>query len=155
MAFKGPGIFIDTIKGIFIQFLYISKDASGDFPNIGVTISEQSIPPLATIIDYTTGSIPSFIFACAGIACLFYRNFKGSLFIGSLTILSVLAFTYANRFIIFLVPSAGTRDRISFRRIMEIKKTFPAAADYLPFAACLFVPGRCTTKMPRMLNCRS
>ena len=124
MAFKGPGIFIDTIKGIFKQFLYISKDASGDFPNIGVTISEQSVPPLATIIDYTTGSIPSFIFACAGIACLFYRKFKESLFLGSLTILSVLAFTYANRFIIFLVPLLGLGTGYLLGELWKLKKRF-------------------------------
>jgi hypothetical protein len=124
VAFKGPRVFIDTIQGVFNQFLYISKDASGDFPNIGVTISEQSIPPLETIIDYTTGSIPSFIIAIAGIAFLFYRKFKESLFIGSLTILSILAFTYANRFIIFLVPLLGLGTGYLLGELWKLKRRF-------------------------------
>ncbi|MCX5900515.1 MAG: hypothetical protein NTX06_07245, partial [Proteobacteria bacterium] len=72
IAFKGPYFFIDMIKAIFHQFMYISKDASGDFPNIGVTISEQSRPDVATIIEYTTGSILGFIFAFTGIAFLLF-----------------------------------------------------------------------------------
>ncbi|MBN2106467.1 MAG: glycosyltransferase family 39 protein [Deltaproteobacteria bacterium] len=124
MAFKGPAIFIVTIQELFKQFLYISKDASGNFPNIGVTISEQSIPPIATIIDYTTGSPPSFIFACAGIGFLFYRKFKESLFLGSLTILSVLAFTYANRFIIFLVPLLGLGTGYLLGELWKLKNRF-------------------------------
>jgi dolichyl-diphosphooligosaccharide--protein glycosyltransferase len=124
MAFMGPGILIDTIQELVKQFLYISKDASGDFPNIGVTISEQSVPSIATIIDYTTGSAPSFVFACAGLAFLCYRKFKASLFLGSLTILSFLAFTYANRFIIFLVPLLGLGTGYLLGELWKLKKRF-------------------------------
>ncbi len=124
LALKGPGVFIYTINELFKQFLYISKEAGGDFPNIGVTISEQAIPTVATIIDYTTGSVPSFIFACAGIAYLFFRKFKESLFIGSITILSFLAFTYANRFIIFLVPLLGLGTGYLLGELWKLKKRF-------------------------------
>lgn len=103
----GIGIFNQIIKAIANQFFYISKEATGDFPNIGVTISEQSIPPLSTIIEYTTVTLPAFIIACAGIGLLAYRRLKDALFLGSIFILAALAFTYANRFIIFVVPALG------------------------------------------------
>ena len=121
---KGPIFFIEMFKSIINQFLYISKDASGDFPNIGITISEQSVPPVSTVIEYTTGSIPSFIFACSGIALLFYRKFKASLFLASITILSFLAFTCANRFIIFLVPLLGLGSGYLLGELWKLKNRF-------------------------------
>ena len=124
LAIKGPDIFIEMIKAIFNQFLYISKDASGEFPNIGVTISEQSRPSVSTIIEYSTMSISGFIFAFAGIAFLFYKKFKESLFLASIIVLSVLAFTEANRFIIFLVPLLGLGSGYLLGEMWKLRKKF-------------------------------
>ena len=124
LAFKGPNIFIEMIQAIFSQFMYISKDASGEFPNIGVTISEQSRPDVSTIIEYTTGSISGFIFAFAGIAFLFYKKFKQSLFLASISVLSVLAFTEANRFIIFLIPLLGLGSGYLLGELWKLRKKF-------------------------------
>jgi hypothetical protein len=157
LAWKGPVFFIDTIHELIKQFLYISKDASGDFPNIGVTISEQSIPPVATIIDYTTGSVPSFIFACAGLAYLFFKKFKESLFIGSLIILSVLAFTYANRFIIFLVPLLGLGTGYLLGELWKLKKRFLPILILCPlfFVYCawpLYYENATNSQLPKLTS---
>lgn len=101
---KGPLPFFHMVKSIFLQYLYISKDTSGDFPNIGVTISEQARPSLESIIAYTTLNAFSFALAVAGIGLMLWKRFRQTLFLGSLIILAVLAFTYANRFLIFFIP---------------------------------------------------
>lgn len=107
LTVKGFGVFNQMLKAIAAQFFYIAKDANTQFPNIGITISEQKRPELADIIKYTTVSVPAFAVACAGLALLVYRRFKDALFLVSIFLLSALAFTYANRFILFLAPLLG------------------------------------------------
>jgi len=113
---KGPAVVVQIIKSIFIQYLYISKNVSGDFPNIGVTISEQVRPSLSTILSFTTLNILSFLFAVGGLFLLLFKRTKQSLFLIALIILSILTFTYANRFLIFFIPllALGTGYGISF-----------------------------------------
>ena len=155
MGLKGPGIFINMGRAIINQFLYISKDASGAFPNIGVTISEQSIPPLDTIIGYTTGSMPAFMFASAGVVLLVYRRFKSSLFLGSYMLLSFLAFTYANRFIIFLVPMLGIGAGYLLGELWKVRRKFmplfaicPALLLY--FAVPLYIDNVAKPQYPKL-----
>jgi len=123
-AVKGPGIFLQMFMAIVTQFLYISKDAGGMFPNIGITISEQAKTPVSTIIEYTTITKPAFIFAFAGLGLLLYRRLKEALFLGSIFLLSVFAFTYANRFIIFLVPALGIGSGYLLGELWKMRKRF-------------------------------
>ena len=155
LTFKGLDIFIEMIKAIFNQFLYISKDASGDFPNIGVTISEQSKPSVSTIIEYTTGSISGFIFAFAGIAFLFYKKFKESLFLASIIVLSFLAFTEANRFIIFLVPLLGLGSGYLIGELWKLRKKFLPFIVICPvlficFAWPLYSENAANSQLPKL-----
>ncbi len=115
---------VKVTNALLKEFAYISKEAAGAFPNIGVSISEQSIPSLDTIVTYTTQNMLAFLLAVVGLALLIWRNKKHSLYLISFFTLSVLAFTKANRFLIFLIPplALGTGFFLSF--IWEYRKQF-------------------------------
>lgn len=104
IALKKPNALILMVKRIFLEYLYISKDTSGDFPNIGISISEQMRPSLDEIIAYTSVNPLWFLLSVAGIGLLLWKQPKKTLMFISLFILSILAFTYANRFLLFFVP---------------------------------------------------
>ncbi len=104
LAWKGLDMPVKIIRGVISQYSYISKDVASDFPNIGVTISEQARPSFSEIVRKTTGSLPVFIFGVAGLLFLFYRRPKESLFLSVPLILGCLSFLFAKRFIIFLAP---------------------------------------------------
>jgi len=104
LAIKGPGAVFLIFKKIFLEYLYISKDASGDFPNIGVTISEQTRPSFESVVSYTSVNVLSFLVSVAGIGLMVWMCPRQTLMLGSLIVLSILAFTYANRFLLFFIP---------------------------------------------------
>ncbi|HID96797.1 MAG TPA: hypothetical protein EYP57_01175 [Thermodesulfobacteriaceae bacterium] len=92
---------LDKALGIFS---YIAKESAGDFPNTGLSISEQAVPGLSEIISKTTGSVPAFICAGAGMVWLFIRKPKASLFLSVPLAIGILSFFFAKRFMIFLAP---------------------------------------------------
>jgi hypothetical protein len=84
MGFDLP---LKIFRNIVSEFHYISiKEVADIWPPIGATISEQAVPSLTEIIAKTTDSLPAFIVAGAGLAWLFYRRPKESLFIGCIVI---------------------------------------------------------------------
>jgi len=117
LGLAGLDLPLKLIQGLWGKFLYISKDAAGDFPNIGITITEQGRPPLGKIIREVTGlPVPrqagvllNILYALpmlaglAGLVLLVRRRGRETLFLLPLFGLAALSF-YANRFLLFLVP---------------------------------------------------
>ncbi len=104
-AIKGMGLPVKTVQGIVSMYKYISKEVAGDFPNIGVSISEQAIPSLQEIIAKTTDSVIAFVTGIVGLLFLFYRMRVKALYLAVPLILSGLSFFFAKRFLIFLAPT--------------------------------------------------
>ncbi len=126
------------IESIWNNYLYITKDASGDFPNIGITISEQSVPSLDLIINYTTHNIAALMFAVFGIFMLFRNHRKTSLFLISIIFLSVATLT-ANRFMIFMIPLLALGSGCSMSVLWNLRKRFPPLYILCPIIILLLV----------------
>lgn len=126
LLFTGIDMPVKAFNSILSQFKYISKQTLTQFPNIGITISEQTKPSIDMIVSYTSLNIFSFIFSLAGIILLFIKKTKESLFLVSLIILSILAFTYANRFIIFFIPLLAIGTGFSIMTLWSFRKKFIA-----------------------------
>ncbi len=104
LFWQGFDLPMDVVKKISSRYSYISKEIKGDFPNMGVTISEQSKPTLEEIVVRSTGSLPILILSGVGFILLCWRKHKESLFLGVPLALGALSFFFAKRFLIFLAP---------------------------------------------------
>ncbi|HID96682.1 MAG TPA: hypothetical protein EYP57_00565 [Thermodesulfobacteriaceae bacterium] len=104
LLWKGVDFPLELFEDVANRLTYIAKVQSGDFPNIGITISEQVRPAMEEIVSRTTGSYPAFIIAAAGLLWLFFDKPRQGLFVSVPVILAVLAFLYAKRFLIFMAP---------------------------------------------------
>ncbi len=132
LAWKGFDLPVKVIKGVVSQYQYISKEASSDFPNIGVTISEQARPSFKEIVQKTTDSLPVFLFGVAGLLFLFYRKPRESLFLSVPLILGCLSFFFAKRFIIFLAPVLALGTGFLISELWHWKKKFSWLAIVAP-----------------------
>ncbi len=106
IAVKGWSYPLSMLQALLAKFQYISKTQSAAFPNIGITISEQSRTNLAVIISYTTKNGFLFFFCIAGLALLIWNRFRESMFLIALIVLSAASF-FANRFLLFMIPILG------------------------------------------------
>ncbi len=104
LLWKGIDFPVHLFKHITHVYTSISKEDTGDFPSIGVTISEQERPGFRVIIAKTTDSLPAFIVAVLGLGLLFFKKPKESLFLSVPVALATLSFFFAIRFLIFLAP---------------------------------------------------
>ncbi len=150
-----PALPLRIIERLWREFLYITKDQSGSFPNVGKTISEQFVPEFANIVNSTTTNSLSFLFASAGCVLLAWRERARILFLLPFVIMSYLAFTAANRFILFMIPLAaiGTGYAASciYRLLHRVRPLDAVACTGL--AAVLAVPlythNISSTRMPK------
>lgn len=133
LIYAGMDMPVKAVKSIIAQFKYISKQSFGNFPNIGITISEQSKPSFAMILSYTSNNVLAFIFALSGLIWLVVKHTRKSLFLASLVGLSILALTYANRFIIFLIPVLAIGTGFSIKTLWDLKKYFTPLYFLCPF----------------------
>jgi len=141
LLYTGLDMPIKAFNSILSQFQYISKQTLTQFPNIGITISEQSKPSLDMIISYTSLNIFFFIFSLTGIIVLLLKRTKESLFLVSLIILSILAFTYANRFIIFFIPLLAIGTGFSIMTLWSFRTKFIALYLLCPiFYVLMLIP---------------
>jgi dolichyl-diphosphooligosaccharide--protein glycosyltransferase len=122
LAWKGIDLPIKIINEIGAKFSYISKDTQGPFPNIGVTISEQARPTFAEIVAKTTDSFPVFFLAAAGLAILFYKKPRESMFLSVPLLLACLSFLFAKRFLIFLAPITAIGTGYVAAYLWQLKK---------------------------------
>ncbi len=104
ILYTDPTLPLKIAERLWREFLYITKEQSGIFPNVGNTISEQFTSSLTDIIKTTTTNTLSFILATAGFVLLLWRKRLQALFLLPFIIMSYLAITTANRFILFMIP---------------------------------------------------
>ncbi len=104
IAWKGMDFPIRIINNVIDQYKYISKEASPDFPNLGLTISEQARPTFEEIVAKTTDSKVAFFLSILGLGLLIYKRPKDSLFLSVPVVLATFSFFFAKRFLIFMSP---------------------------------------------------
>ncbi len=104
LAWKGVDLPARIVSDAVHRYNYISKEATGYFPNMGLTISEQERPDLSEIVAKTTDSLPVFLVSCLGLGLLFVKKPKTSLFLSVPLVLGIFSFLFAKRFLIFLAP---------------------------------------------------
>ena len=121
-----PALPLRILERLWREFLYISKDQSGSFPNVGNTISEQFTSSLTDIIKTTTTGKASFLFAAAGFLLLLWRRRAHALFLLPFIIMTILALTTANRFILFMIPLVALGTGYAAAAIwLALRKTQP------------------------------
>lgn len=124
LLWKGFDLPIKIVHSVSGAFSYISKETQGPFPNIGVTISEQVRPDFDEIVSKTSDSLWVFLISCAGLALLFYRKPKESLFLSVPLLLGCLSFLFAKRFLIFLAPITAIGAGYLAAYLWELRKKF-------------------------------
>ena len=139
LALKGMNLPIKTVQGIIGSYKYISKQVQGDFPNIGVTISEQLIPSLPEIVAKTTDNTATFFLSIAGLGLLFWRFRARGIYIAVPALLAALSFFFAKRFLIFLAPTLALGAGFIIHEIWQMKDRYRVAAMAAPLMALIFV----------------
>ncbi len=139
LALKGMNLPIKTVQGIIGSYKYISKQVQGDFPNIGVTISEQVIPSLSEIVAKTTDNIMTFVLSIAGLALLFWRFRARGIYLAVPALLAGLSFFFAKRFMIFLAPTLALGAGFIISEIWLLKRRYRVSAVAAPLIALIFV----------------
>ncbi len=104
IAWKGVDFPIKVFQKVLSQYEYISKEISPDFPNIGVSISEQAKASFGELVAKTTDSYVVFFISIVGLSLLFFKRPKDSLFLSVPVVLSIFSYLFAKRFLIFLAP---------------------------------------------------
>lgn len=99
-----PTILADAYNIVFDQFNYVSKQNTGIFPNIGISIAEQRSIPLYDIYNLTVKSWFILGISVTGICLItYYRKFD-ILYLLPISIVGIFSIFFANRFAIFLTP---------------------------------------------------
>ncbi len=104
LFWKGIDFPVHVFQDVTHKYKSVAKEDTGDFPSIGVTISEQERPHFNTIVVKTTDSLPAFIVGILGLGLLFLKKTKESLFLSVAVALGALSFFFAIRFLIFMAP---------------------------------------------------
>jgi dolichyl-diphosphooligosaccharide--protein glycosyltransferase len=121
-----PALPLRIFERLWREFLYISKDQSGSFPNVGNTISEQGKSSLADIIKTTTTGTAPFLFAAAGFLLLIWRRKAHVVFLLPFIVMTFLALNTANRFILFMIPLVALGTGYAAAAIwLALRKTQP------------------------------
>jgi len=139
LALKGANLPIKTVQGIISSYKYISKQVQGDFPNIGVTISEQVIPSLNEIVAKTTDNVLTFALSIAGLGLLFWRFRMKGVYLAVPALLAGLSFFFAKRFMIFLAPTLALGGGFVINEIWMLKGRYRVSAVVAPIIALIFV----------------
>lgn len=139
LVMQGMERLLTFATSLWGTYSYISHQ-SGLYPNVGVTISEQAQFPLAQLATSTSGSLPAFICGIAGIVLLFGQRFRQALLLAAPVFMAGLAFVYARRFAIFLVPilALGTGQVLAL--LWNLRKKYPAMTLLAPMVL-LFLAG--------------
>lgn len=107
-AFTGPSFFVEAGRRAWNQLTYmVIKQAPGDFPNIGLSISEQVRPTVGTFGRSVAGHVGVLWIAVFGVGWLFLRHPRVLLFFSPLVLLGFAGSFYAQRLSIFAAPFVG------------------------------------------------
>ena len=92
------------IEGFTSLITFVIGRPDGAFPNSAGDIAELQAPPFSEVISLTTGSLPVFLAAIAGLGWLFVARWKEALFLGAPVALAFASLFLGNRFLIFFAP---------------------------------------------------
>jgi dolichyl-diphosphooligosaccharide--protein glycosyltransferase len=103
-VWQGPQTLMAPFKGAVRQWGYISRQQTGDFPNVGISVFEQKRMDLGDLVQRTTGHPVAFGLGLLGFVVLFWRRKRTAATLAVPFGLGCLSFILARRFIIFLNP---------------------------------------------------
>jgi hypothetical protein len=106
-SLRGFGFWMHLSTHILGYFKYISKAATSEFPNIGVSISEQVHMPFEGIVQIAAANWVVFAAAVLGLILLIKKSPRRAVELVVPVGLGALAILYAKRFAIFLAPLVG------------------------------------------------
>lgn len=107
-ALKGPAPFVDAYHRARGQLTYmLVKQAPGDFPNIGLSISEQVRPSLVEFGRTVAGHAAVLGIGVLGLGWLFIRQPSALLFFAPLLVLGFVGSFFAQRLAVFAAPLMG------------------------------------------------
>ena len=133
LMWQGFDLPVRIVQQVLSVFQYIStKKAAGIWPSMGATISEQAIPTFSEIVAKTTDSLPAFILAAVGLAWLFVKKPKDSLFLSVPIILAALAFFFAKRFLVFLAPVTALGIGFAVSELWRLRSKYRLCALAVP-----------------------
>ncbi len=94
----------DIFNSLSSIFAYISKSTSSQFPNHGISISEQRPLSINKLAELTSANLLIFAIAISGVLFHIKINRQKLLFFIPVLSIGLMSITYAERFLIFLVP---------------------------------------------------
>lgn len=107
-AFKGPAPFVKAWRLAYGQLSYmLVKQPAGDFPNIGVSISEQARPTLEEFGRTVAGHAAVLAVAVLGLIWLFIKQPRALFFFAPLVFLGFVGSFFAQRLSVFAAPFVG------------------------------------------------
>ncbi len=107
-AFKGPAPFVKAWRLAHGQLSYmLVKQPPGDFPNIGVSISEQARPTFEEFGRTVAGHAAVLAVAVFGLVWLFIKQPRVLFFFAPLVFLSFVGSFFAQRLSVFAAPLVG------------------------------------------------
>uniref|UniRef100_A0A832A3C1 Oligosaccharyl transferase n=1 Tax=Desulfacinum infernum TaxID=35837 RepID=A0A832A3C1_9BACT len=108
LALKGPAPFVDAWHRARGQLTYmLVKQAPGDFPNIGLSISEQVRPSLEEFGRTVAGHAAVLVVAVVGLGWLFIAQPSAFFFFAPLVVLGFAGSFFAQRLAVFAAPLVG------------------------------------------------
>ncbi|MCX8043061.1 MAG: dolichyl-diphosphooligosaccharide--protein glycosyltransferase subunit STT3 [Desulfobacterota bacterium] len=137
ITLKGFDAVAHLVKRLISEYLYIAKAPAGDFPNIGLSISEQTRPSFDAVIAYTSVNTLAFLLSVAGCVMMIWQRPRHTLMLLSLIVLSILAFTYANRFLLFFVPLVALGAGYVLWFLWIMRRRFTALYGIVPLVCCV------------------
>lgn len=152
LAWKGIDAPLNAINALSAKLHYISKSSTGDFPNIGISISEQHLLSPGTVAAFTTGGMPQLVLAFTGLSALTIRKPIHCLYLVAPLAAGCLSFFFAQRFIIFLCPIAAMGiaffiNELWFHGNRKIYKYFAVLMSLLAISG-QFIQNTKTTQWP-------
>lgn len=139
LSLKGMDLPIKTVQGILSSYKYISKQVQGDFPNIGISISEQAIPSFKEIVTKTTDSSYTFLLALTGLILLFWKFRMKGIYLAVPAIIAGLSFFFAKRFMIFLAPTLALGSGFLIYQIWLLKNKYRVAVVATPLIVLIMI----------------
>lgn len=113
---------VQLVKQAVGSLLYISKQETDLYPNIGSTITEQAPFDIAELISATTVDTTAFVISILGLLWLFFSKRKQGIFILPIAVVGLFSVLFSMRFAIFLSPVLAIGIGFFFANLY---KTFP------------------------------
>lgn len=131
LAWKGPGLAADIFDDIGDLSRHIAKADAGAFPSAASVIGEEVRPSFKQIALWSAGSRLAFLVAVLGFIWLCIKRGREATLLLPLCALGLLAFAFARRFVLFLVPVVALGVGFAAAEAWRLRKR----AQALPYLA--------------------